>query len=200
MIYGSWDTEWGRQNFLSFWGIFCPFSPLTTWKIKRFTFKRTPGDIINLHVGTIYDNHVLYGCWNMKRIRQFFCHSGPFFALYTPMDQENQDFEKIKKPPEDIIISQMCTINDGHIMYGSWDMECNGHNFLSFWAIFCPFNPPMDQKNQNFWKNNKNPWRYYHFTQVYYKWQSYDVWFMRHGARRTDVFVILGPIFGPLTP
>ena len=30
--YGSWDTE--SDNFLSFWAIFCSFTPQTTWKIK----------------------------------------------------------------------------------------------------------------------------------------------------------------------
>ena len=48
-----------------------------------------------------------------------FCHSGPFFALLPPMDPENQNFEKMKKAPEDIIILQMCTIDDSHMMYGS---------------------------------------------------------------------------------
>ena len=44
------------------------------------------------------------------------------------MDPENQNFEKMKKKtPEDIIILQMCTINDSHRMYGSCDMECNRH-------------------------------------------------------------------------
>ena len=33
MRYGSWDTEWDRQKKL-FWDIFCPFTPLTTQKIK----------------------------------------------------------------------------------------------------------------------------------------------------------------------
>ena len=35
------------------------------------------------------------------------------------MDPENQNFEKMKKTPEDIIILDMCTINDSHMMYGS---------------------------------------------------------------------------------
>ena len=35
------------------------------------------------------------------------------------MDQENQNFEKMKKVLEDIIILQVCTINDSHMMYGS---------------------------------------------------------------------------------
>ena len=34
MIYGFSDMECNRQNFLSFWTVFCPFTPLTTRKIK----------------------------------------------------------------------------------------------------------------------------------------------------------------------
>ena len=52
----------------------------------------------------------------------------------------------MKKQPGDIIILHMCTINDNHIMYGSWDMESDEQNFLSFWTIFCPFNPLTTQK------------------------------------------------------
>ena len=50
---------------------------------------------------------------------EFFCHSGPFFALYPPIDPENQNFEKIKKISEYIIILQLCTVNNSHMMYGS---------------------------------------------------------------------------------
>ena len=42
---------------------------------------------------------------------------------------------------------------------------------------------------------------YYHFTLVYHKWQSYDVWFLRYQAWQTEFFVILGyflPVY-PLT-
>ena len=34
VMYGSRDMERDRQNFLSFWTIFCPITPLTTRKIK----------------------------------------------------------------------------------------------------------------------------------------------------------------------
>ena len=34
MMYGSWDMECNRQIFLSFWTIFCLFTPLTSQKIK----------------------------------------------------------------------------------------------------------------------------------------------------------------------
>ena len=46
-----------------------------------------------------------------------FCPLPP--ARPPPMDPENQNFEKMKKTPGDIIILQICTINDNHMIYGS---------------------------------------------------------------------------------
>ena len=54
--------------------------------------------------------------------------------------------------------------------------------------------PPNKPKNQNFEKMKKYNWRYYHFTNVYHKWQSYDVRFLRYRTRQTEFFVILGHI------
>ena len=53
----------------------------------------------------------------------------------------------------------MCTINDNHMMHGSWDMEHNKQIFFSFWTFFCPFTPLTTD---------------YHFTHVYNIWKSYD--------------------------
>ena len=76
MKYGSSDIELSRQNFLSFWTIFCPLTSLTTQKLKILKKnKKMPGDIIILHKCTINDNHMMYGS---------FCHFGPFFALLFP--------------------------------------------------------------------------------------------------------------------
>ena len=61
MIYGSCNIRCNRQKVSSFWTIFFPFSPLTTWKIKILTLKKTPGDVIILHICTINDNHMMYG-------------------------------------------------------------------------------------------------------------------------------------------
>ena len=75
------------------------------------------------------------------------------------MDPENQNFEKMKKTLENIIILQMFTINDSPMIYGFSDMECNSENFLSFWTIFWPFTPspppPNNPENQNFEKLKK---------------------------------------------
>ena len=43
------------------------------------------------------------------------------------------------------------------MMHCSSDKECNGQNFLSFWAVLCPFTPPNNPKNQNFGKMKKLP-------------------------------------------
>ena len=50
---------------------------------------------------------------------RIFRHSGLFFAFLPTMDPENQNFEKMKKTLGNIIISQMCTINDSDMIYGS---------------------------------------------------------------------------------
>ena len=34
IMYGSWGMVCDRFNYFSFWAIFCPFTPLTTRKIK----------------------------------------------------------------------------------------------------------------------------------------------------------------------
>ena len=50
------------------------------------------------------------------------------------------------KKPRDIIFLHMCTINENHVMSGSWDARCNRQSFLLFWVIFCPFTPLTIQK------------------------------------------------------
>ena len=67
---------------------------------------------------------------------------------------ENQNFEKIKKVSGDVIILQMSTKNHYHMMYASSDMECNRHNFMSFWAIFCLFTQLLNPKIK-IWKKYK---------------------------------------------
>ena len=61
-----------------------------------------------------------------------------------------------------------------------------------------PFYSPNNPENQNFLKNENSSWRYY-FTHVYYKWKSYDVWFLRNVVQQTEFFLILDH-FCPFTP
>ena len=67
-----------------------------------------------------------YDVWFLRygARKTIFCHFGLFFALFphhspSPNVPRKKFFDKMKKKPEDIIILQMCTINDNHMMYGS---------------------------------------------------------------------------------
>ena len=77
-----------------------------------------------------------------------------FLHFYPPNNPKNQNFEKIKKPPGDIITFHMCTINENHMMYGSWNMEHVKDNFVIL-DCFLPFYPCNNPKNQNFEKLKK---------------------------------------------
>ena len=97
MMYGSWDIKHDRQNFLSFWAVFCPFTPITQ-KIKILkNWKKTPGDIIILHKCTKNNDHMLYGSWDMARSRCVTFHFGLFLPFYLPNSPKIQNLKKMKK-------------------------------------------------------------------------------------------------------
>ena len=85
--------------------------------------------------------------------------------------------------------------------YSSWYTEWDNF-FLSFWAIFYPFTTLTTWKIKILKKWKKFQKRHHHFTQVYHKGQSYDIYFLRYQLQQTDFFVILGhflPFYLPLT-
>ena len=49
-----------------------------------------------------------------------------------------------------------CTINDDHMINGSWDINSNRQIFLTSWAIFCPFTPLTARKMKIPKKRNKH--------------------------------------------
>ena len=77
------------------------------------------------------------------------------------------------------------------MMYGTWDLECDGTEFFLSLDYFLPFYSLNKSKNQNFEKMKKKAWRYDHFIKVYHKWQSYDVWFLRYEVWQRKFLVIL---------
>ena len=122
---------------------------------------------------------------------KMFCHFGPFFALLPPptppKNPQNQNFKKMKKAPAYIINLHKCTINNNHMMYGSWDMKRDTYNFLSFWTVFtffchfCPFYP-SSPKNQNFkkWKNCPEILSLYiYVSKIMIRWCTFpEIWCM----------------------
>ena len=61
---------------------------------------------------------------------------------------------------------------------------------MSFWASFALW-PYYQPKKSKFWKSKIEAQKYYHFTLVYHRWQSYDVWFLTYWAWQTELFVML---------
>ena len=136
-----------------------------------------------------------YYVWFLRyRVQHNFLSFGLFFALltspppfwatfcpFTPIKtKKNQNFEKYH--------FTQCTKNHDHMLQCSWDMVCDGCNcYFSFWAFFAllPLSPQQPKKSQ-FNKNEKNTWRYHHFTHLFQKLWSIDIQFLRYGAQQMD--------------
>ena len=122
-----------QMNFLSFWTVFCPSTSLTTWKVQNFEkMKQASGDVIILHKFTRNENHDVWFLRYGGRKKEFFLIFGPFFAFLLPLTTWKIKILKNKKKLGDIIVLHRCTINENHMMYGSWDMKSDRHNYLSF--------------------------------------------------------------------
>ena len=102
----------------------------------------------------------------------------------------------------------MCTKNYDHMIYASWDMECHRHNFLSFWAIFCP----LLIRKIRIWKKCKKTleiltfytcvWFTFYILSFYtclFTHFTYDVWFLRYKTQQTVFFLSFWATFCPLT-
>ena len=121
-----------------------------------------------------------------------------FYPFTPPLSLKIRKIKTEKiKIAGDTIISRICNKNQNHMMWGSWDADCDRQNFLLFWTIFCPFTPLKTWKIKIL-KNWKNTWRYYHFTHVHHKWISYDLCFLRQEHDRHNFFVIVS--FFPFNP
>ena len=82
---------------------------------------------------------MIYGFSDIECNRQIFVILGHFLPFYPLTARKIKIKNNPKKSPRDIIILHMCTKNYDQMMYGSWDMVCDGCNYFSFWAIFCHF-------------------------------------------------------------
>ena len=131
---------------------------------------------------------MIYGSWNIRCHRQVIL--GHILTFQPPDNSENQIIQ----------LKKWRYYHFTHLQRerGAWQTEFFVilDRFLCFYSL-----PPMDPKKSKFFKNEKNTWWYYHFTSVYHKWQSHDVWFLRYGVQPTQFFVILDRFytFTPLT-
>ena len=101
MMYGSWDMEWDRQKFLSFWVIFHPFAfPPNDPEYQNFKkkMKQMPGDIILLCIHVCHKWRS-YDIWFLKyKVGQ----TKPFdilghFLPFQPLDNMQKSKFNIEK-------------------------------------------------------------------------------------------------------
>ena len=156
--YNVWFLRYRvrQTEFFVILGHFLPFQPPDNLENQNFKIEKNTWRYYHFthlhHKWQSYDVWFLrYGAWQTR----FFVILDDFLPFYLPYNQKIQNFEKIKKHLE--ILSLYKSINDNHMMYGSWDMEHDRHNFLSFWTVVLPFCPPMDPENQNLKKMEKPP-------------------------------------------
>ena len=119
-----------------------------------------------------------YGVWQAK----VFVILDHFLHLYPLTTQKIKILKKLKKAPWDIIILQKCTNNHDHMLYCSWVWHMTDVIVIFHFGLFFAFLPPQQHKKSRFYRNEKNTWRYHHFTYVYQKLWSDDVWFLRYCA------------------
>ena len=173
-------------------GHFLPFIPLKPPKIK--TLKNEKICWRYYHFTQAYHKWQSYHVWFLRyraRRTEFFVILDYFLPFYPPNNSKNQNFKKMKKKSGDIIILHKCTINENHIMYGSWDMKRDGQNFL-FSTVFFPFTPLTTWKIKILknWKKHLEISSFSIF--VYQTLWSDDVRFVRYGARRTEKVIYRG--------
>ena len=86
IMFSPWDMEHDWQNFWSLWTIFCPFTSLTTWKIKILKKRKNPLEISSFYISVAKIVIIWYTVpeiWRVKDVVYVF-HFGLFFAPLPP--------------------------------------------------------------------------------------------------------------------
>ena len=93
----------------------------------------------------------------MKKLLEY--QTWKSYCPFTPLPPSltTQRIKILKKTPGDILIFHKCTINENHMIYGSWHMKCTRQNVFVILVHFLTFYPPKSLKNKNFRKMKKIP-------------------------------------------
>ena len=133
-------------------------------------------------------NYMMYGSWDSEWDRQKILSLWVIFCTFTsPLMIWNIKIlkKKWKKLPGDIILLYIDVYHKWR-PYDIWFLKCKVRETEIFRILgqFLPLQPLDNLENENF-NIEKNIWRYYHFTNLHQKWQSYDIWFLKYGAQQT---------------
>ena len=85
-------------------------------------------------------------------LTEFFVIMDCLLPFHAPMDPENENFEKMKKALEDIIVLQMFTINDSHDIW-FFRYRVQQTNFFCHFGPFFALLPPSNNPKIKFLKN-----------------------------------------------
>ena len=150
MICSSWDgvKNSGIGHFTSFF----PYYPTKNPKSKFWKTKKSAGDIIILQcvpkITITWWEFLRYGV----RQTEIFVILDHFLPFQPPQNSENKNFNTDKN-----IWSyyHFTHLHQKWLSYDyvSWDMECDSHNFLSFWRVLCYF-PLLWTQKMNILKKN----------------------------------------------
>ena len=104
-----------RQNFCHFGLLFGLLLPNNPGNQNFEKMKQLSGDIIVLHMCRYHkwqSYDVLFPRYEVRQT-EFFCHFGPFFPLLPDQQSNNQNFEEMRKTPE-----------DKNILHNGYDICC----------------------------------------------------------------------------
>ena len=111
-----------RQKFLLFWATFLPFQPPDKPENQNFKIEKNSWIYYHFtHLHYKWQWFLRYGVWQTE----FFIILDFCLPFYPTNKLKNQNFEKLKKAPEDIIILHKCARNHDHMLYCSCDMVCD---------------------------------------------------------------------------
>ena len=181
MICGSWDLRHDRQIFIIL-GRFLPFDPLNNPKNQNF--EKIKKHLETLSFYTCLPQMLIIWCtvpetWSTTN---YFVILGYFLPFQPTNNPKNQNFEKMTKStrktsslytsvPKIIIISY--TLPEIWLVA---DVIFILH-FELFFALLPPYQ--LQKSNLKKMKKKKKNIRRYHFSHMYHKLWSYDVWLLR---------------------
>ena len=131
-LWNAYVTWWEHTVSIS-----CPFTPLTNWKIKIKKKRKKHLEISSFYM--CVPKIMIRWCL----VPEIWCPTDNFFSFWRPFvalppppsptnNPKNQNFENIKNIPGDIVILHMCTVNENHMIYGSWDIKHDTEFFCHF--------------------------------------------------------------------
>ena len=117
---------WSAMDRTTFWTIFCLFNSLTTQKIKILKKWKKHLEISSFYICV---PKIIFRWCTVPEIRcvmdLIIFILGHFLLFNPPNKPKNQNFEKMKKTPGDIIILHMCKLWSDDVRflrYGAWRM------------------------------------------------------------------------------